>query len=288
MRVPIDAPPRPACRYYGGKWRDAPWIIQHLPPHDSYNEPCGGGGSVLLRKPAVPLETYNDLDGEAVNYFRVIRDHIEELAQLIRYTPWAREEYEACLDRDPDADPDPVERARRFWVLTAMGINGGSSGNKPGMRFSTTAPPKAAEVLNRDAIIASLYRVADRLRTVQLENRDALEVIEAYGMHGGSLTYFDPPYLGETRRHDNIYAVEAAGPRLHVAAARLLRESRGFVVVSGYASDLYRELYEEHGWKRVDKESQINTGAKRIESLWLNPATVEILTLPVQGELFSP
>ena len=284
MQVPINAPTRPACRWYGGKWRDAPWIVRHLPPHDSYEEPCGGAGSVLLQKPPVSLETYNDLDGEAVNYFRVIRDHIEELARLIRYTPWAREEYEAALERDEEADP--IERARRFWVLTAMGINGGSSGNQPGMRFTTQAPPKAGEVLNRDAIIENLYRVADRLRTVQIENRDALEVIEHYGMGPGALTYFDPPYLGETRRHDNIYEVEAAGPELHVAAAQLLRKSRGFVVISGYASDLYRELYEEHGWRRIDKESLTNSGGKRVESLWLNPATVEALTLPVQGELF--
>jgi DNA adenine methylase len=285
MQVPIDAPPRPACRYYGGKWRDAPWIIQHLPPHDSYNEPCGGGGSVLLRKPAVPLETYNDLDGEAVNYFRVIRDHIEELARLIRYTPWAREEYEACRERDPDADP--VERARRFWVLTAMGINGGSSGNHPGMRFTTKSPPKAAGVLNREAIIQNLYHVADRLRTVQMENRDALEVIEVYGMHADSLTYFDPPYLPETREYSDVYHVEA-DPALHINAAQLLHKSQGFAVVSGYASDLYRELYEEHGWKRVDKESATSMGGKRVESLWLNPATVKALTLPVQGELFNP
>jgi hypothetical protein len=47
-------------------------------------------------------------------------------------------------------------------------------------------------------------------------------------------------------------------------------------VVSGYACELYHDLYEVHGWQRVDTEAQTN-GQKRTESLWLNPRTVEAL-----------
>ncbi len=65
---------RPALRYHGGKWRLAPWIISHFPPHLVYCEPYGGAASVLIQKPRSHGEIYNDLDGEIVNVFRVLRD----------------------------------------------------------------------------------------------------------------------------------------------------------------------------------------------------------------------
>lgn len=85
--------PRPIVRYFGGKWKLAPWIIQHLPQHRVYVEPFGGGGSVLLRKPRSYAEVYNDLDGEIVNLFLIARDHGQELQQKLELTPFARDEF---------------------------------------------------------------------------------------------------------------------------------------------------------------------------------------------------
>ena len=120
MNVPIDAPTRTALRYYGGKWNLAPWIIKHFPPHINYIEPCGGAASVLLRKPRSTIETYNDLDGNVVNFFRVLRDNPDELIRKIQLTPYAREEYN--LSRVPC--DDPIERARRFYWGCHMSIVG--------------------------------------------------------------------------------------------------------------------------------------------------------------------
>lgn len=97
-------PTRPIMRYYGGKWRLAPWIIQHFPPHLVYVEPFGGAGSVLLQKPRSRGEIWNDLAGEIVNVFRVLRNRKKaaELERTLRLTAFARAELELAFDPDGD------------------------------------------------------------------------------------------------------------------------------------------------------------------------------------------
>lgn len=273
MKIATGAPRRPALRYYGGKWRLAPWIISHFPPHQNYVEPCGGAASVLLQKPRSPLETYNDLDGNVVNFFRVLRDQPDELIRKIRLTPWARAEYELSLEPCEDV----VERARRFFVAHWMSIGGGGkSADGPGSwRYVRNYKATSAELYHGGLMIA-----AERFYKVQIERLPALEVIARYD-HIYGLIYFDPPYVAEERSHPDEYHLEWTDTD-HEAAADLLRQCVGYVIVSGYACDLYRDLYEAHGWKRVDKEAQTNSGGKRIESLWLSPRTVEALAMPGQ------
>lgn len=111
-------PTRPLVRYHGGKWLLADWIISHFPAHRCYVEPFGGGGSVLIRKPRSHAEIYNDLDGEIVNLFRVVRDHGQQLREKLELTPFAREEFEVSyLDA-----PDPIEQARRTVMRSFMGF----------------------------------------------------------------------------------------------------------------------------------------------------------------------
>lgn len=272
---------RPALRYYGGKWQLAPWIIRHFPRHQNYVEPCGGAASVLLQKPLSPLETYNDIDDRVVNFFCVLREQPEDLIRLIRLTPWARKEFDDCK---PVAD-DPLEDARRFWVLCWQSIS------KPGgswrSMYDFSARPRSTPM---DGIeIEHLYAVAERFKRVQIESRDALEIIQMYN-GPRTLIYFDPPYVATTRTTRNYYRYEV-DEDFHRRSAELLRQAKGFVVVSGYASDLYRELYEQYGWVRVDSRSVATNGSRRVESLWLSPSTVaELQSRPMQLQfkLFRP
>jgi DNA adenine methylase len=271
MNIAPDAPKRPALRYYGGKWKLAPWIIGHFPPHKNYVEPCGGAASVLLQKPRSPLETYNDLDGNVVNFFRVLRDQPDELIRVIRLTPWARAEYELAISLNGNCND--VERARRFFVASWMSMQGGHHSKTSGAwriqrhcndRFTLAAS-------NHRQAAPYIFVLADRLQGVQIDNRDAKDCIQRYD-NADALIYFDPPYLAHTRSQADRYRLET-DEAFHVDCATLLRQCAGHVVVSGYASDLYRDLYEAHGWHRVDKEAQTNSGGKRIESLWLSPRT---------------
>lgn len=262
---------RPALRYYGGKWKLAPWIISHFPEHKNYVEPCGGAASVLLQKPRSPLETYNDLDGNVVNFFRILRDRPDELIRKIRLTPWARAEYE--LSRVPA--PDDLERARRFFVMCWQAIGGQPSGWRKCIDHNQRGSRHQLSWYMVDNI-TELENVANRFIHVQIENDIAFNVVERYD-NPDALIYFDPPYLQETRTNGQQYLQET-DEMFHIQSASYLRLTQGYVIVSGYACPLYTELYEQHGWIRKDKEVQTNSGGKRIESIWLSPRTWEALT----------
>ena len=210
MNVAIDAPKRPALRYYGGKWNLAPWIISFFPPHLNYVEPCGGAASVLLQKPRSPLETFNDLDGNVVNFFRVLRDQPDELIKKLRLTPYAQDEYFLSLQ----ICTDEIERARRFFVMLWMSLQGGSHDSAKGSwRTQTNAihsdggtrwakPP--SQFID---VVESIDKVAQRFRYVQICNNNSVKIIANYD-NADALIYFDPPYVTNTRAQTERYALE--------------------------------------------------------------------------------
>jgi DNA adenine methylase len=285
VNVAPDAPARPALRYYGGKFKLAPWIISFFPEHQNYVEPCGGAASVLLQKPRSPLETYNDLDGNVVNFFRVLRDRPDELIRAIRLTPWAREEFEICCHSARDS----LENARRFYLFHWGSITASATRTEK-TNFATIRQAIHAkracrpEILRPESNWENLEVLASRFFGVQIENIDAFTLIKRHD-ESEALFYLDPPYISYERAEPHRYTYEWTDTQ-HAAAAHLLHACQGFVVVSGYACPLYTELYEAHGWERHDKEAQTNSGGKRIESVWLSPRTVEALGRPRQGRLW--
>ena len=255
-------PSRPLLRYHGGKWKLAPWIVSHFPAHRVYVEPFGGGASVLLRKAPSYAEVYNDLDSELVNAFRMVRERGAELAELLTLTPFAREEF--ALSYEPAADP--LEQARRTIVRSFQGF-GSNSHNKPtGFRSNSN---RSGTTPARDwrRYPEAMTATIDRLRGVVIENRNALEVMAA---HDGAETlhYVDPPYVAGTRDAGGDYRFELSDQQ-HRELSELLHSLKGYVVLSGYASELYEQLYGD--WLRVERPTHADGGRPRTEVLWLSP-----------------
>ncbi len=264
---------RPIVRYHGGKWKLAPWIISNLPPHRTYVEPFGGGGSVLLRKPRSYAEVYNDLDGEIVNVFRMMRDRGSDLREAIRLTPFSRAEFAASYV----ASDDPLEQARRTILRSFQGFGsaaacGELSSFRANSNRSGTTP--AHDWANyADAV----EEIVARLRGVVIEQRDAMAVM----LHQDSeetLHYVDPPYVHSTRstkvNHDlkrKSYKHEMDDQQ-HVALADGLRKLKGAVVLSGYPCDLYNDLYQD--WLRIDRAAHADGARDRVECLWLNKSAM--------------
>lgn len=278
----MSAVTRPVVRWYGGKWKLAPWIIAHFPPHRVYVEPFGGGGSVLLRKPRTYAEIYNDLDGEIVNLFRVLRDEVlaARLIEQLKLTPFAREEMvlaRALCD-------EPVERARRLVALCCMGFGSNAhtrvaTGFRSCSNRSGTTP--AHDWANYpEALLATV----ERMRGVVIEHRDAKAVMSSAD-EPHTLHYVDPPYVHATRgRSDRQrgYMHELSDAD-HAALLAFLNTLKGMVVLSGYPTELYDSALGD--WQRIERKAFADGARARTEVLWLNPTCAA--RLRAKGPLFE-
>ena len=258
---------RPVLRYPGGKYQLAKWIISHFPQHGFYVEPFGGGASVLMRKPKVSGEIYNDLDSDVVNVFRVLRDKemAKELERLVRLTPFSYEEYKDAYG----PCEDPIERARRmiFRSFATIGSDGASRRNSGfrGIKNYETTVTAAQEWARYPEAIGAFV---ERLQGVLIEHRDAMQLFRIYDAEE-TLFYVDPPYLMSTRSKRSVIYSNEMSEQQHIELAQVLCNVQGMVVISGYSSALYDDLYKR--WRTVYRSSHANIGHKRTECLWLSP-----------------
>ncbi|WP_275558566.1 DNA adenine methylase [Streptomyces sp. 5-6(2022)] len=249
--------------YFGSKASIAKRIVSLLPEHTHYVEPFAGGLSVLLAKEPSRLETVNDIDGQLVTFWRVLRDRPDDLGRVCALTPHSRAEHTASYE--PVADE--LETARRVWVRLTQGRSGRM--DRTGWRYCVadigTNMPAYLEGYRR-----RLHPAFERIMGVQLECRPALELVESFGKRAEVLLYVDPPYLGSTRvvtgyRHEMRTEAE------HRELAEALAGCKAAVVLSGYDSPLYAELYGD--WQRYEmptKTANASGDRGRIEVLWSN------------------
>lgn len=259
-----------AFGWYGGKFSHLDWLLPLLPDCHHYCEPFAGSAAVLLNRDPAPVETYNDLDGELVNFFRVLRDNPDELIRQIGLTPFSREEfYHACAI--PTISISDMERARRFFVR-ARQVRTGLAQTASLGRWSNcknTSRAGMSGVVSRWlGSVATLPAIAERLLRIQIENRPATEVITLYD-DPGTLFYCDPPYVHDSRGDAKAYGHEMTDND-HIELAKGLARIKGKAAVSGYRSNLYDTIFK--GWKRIDSTIKQTHSIKkpRQESLWVN------------------
>lgn len=269
----MNAPTRPVLRWHGGKWRLAPWVISHFPPHRIYVEPYGGAASVLLRKQPVGAEVYNDLDNRIVNLFRVLRDPAKaaDLMLRVEMTPFARAEF----DWSYGTPVDDVDDAHRMIVLSFMGHGSDSvtrscrTGFRAKMTDSRALPSQAWATWHE-----SIPQFVRRLKGVVVEQCDAIALMRRMDRRE-TLFYIDPPYLPETRTaitHGYRHEIDRGG---HAELLTALRHLTGMVVLSGYPSALYDDALPD--WRRIETPALADGARPRTEVLWLNPACAAAL-----------
>jgi DNA adenine methylase len=260
-----------AFGWYGGKYSHLDWLLPLLPDCHHYCEPFAGSAAVMLNRKPSPIETYNDLDGEVANFFRVLRTEKDRLVEAIGLTPFSREEFALACEIDPEIEP--LERARRFYVRARQVRTGLAQKASIGRWANCKQTSRAgmSGVISRWlGAIEALPEIAARLLRVQIENRPAIDVIQLYDAPK-TLFYCDPPYLHETRGDAQAYGHEMTDAE-HAFLAKALNSVKGMVAISNYQCDLMDHLYPAPKWHKVVSPDRTihSTKGTRAEVVWTN------------------
>lgn len=259
-----------AFGWYGGKYNHLNWLLPLLPEAHHYCEPFGGSAAVLLNREPSPVETYNDIDGELVNFFRVLRDQTEDLLKALALTPFSREEfYLAVTDYGPHLSD--MERARRFFVRARQVRTGLAQTASLGRwaNCKNTSRAGMSGVISRWlGSVEGLPEIAERLLRVQIENRPALELIKLYDSPD-TLFYCDPPYPHEARGDAKAYGFEMTDVE-HEDLANLLHHLKGKVAISSYRYPLMDRLYKDWRCAEAPTKKAHSVKKPRTEALWTN------------------
>lgn len=262
---------RAPIKWYGGKRYLAGWIVSHFPEHRIYLEPFGGAASVLLSKPPVEVETYNDLDMRLTRFFRVLRDSGEEFIRRASLVPYSQVEFDSAKEYPTGATD--IEKALCDFVRWRQSFAG--KGQSWSYTTGRARGGMAGDVNAWWTAIDGLPQVIDRIRRVQFICQSAFEAIPRFD-HAEGLIYCDPPYVHETRcqQSTNVYHTEMTNED-HQKLAATLNDCKSAVVLSGYDSPLYESLYP--GWKKFTREIANHAAGGRqknreTECLWIRPA----------------
>jgi DNA adenine methylase len=262
---------RPPLTYYGGKQTLAPLIISLIPPHTLYAEPFIGGGAIFFMKSPSKVEVLNDTNGELMNFYRVMQAKFRKLQIEITRTPHSRDAHRKAkvIYTNPDMF-DEVKRAWAVWVLCAQGFAAKMDGPWGFDKADNTTSKRVAN--KRDNFQAHYL---NRLRLVQIENADALYIIQSRDTKD-SFFYCDPPYFNSNMGHYKGYT-EAD----FEALLRLLSQIKGKFLLSSYPSTILDKYIKKCKWhsrtieKYVTVNAKLGNQKKKTEVLTANYAIAE-------------
>lgn len=189
--------------YAGGKSRLATRIVKLIPEdHETYIEPFCGGSWVLFAKPeaASRSEIINDINGELVNLYKIIKNHLDEFIRYLRWLLVSREEYERFLAMDPTTMTD-VQRAVRFYYLQRLGYGGRVDSHHLAIARGSRPP------INLLRIEEQLSEAHIRLSRVWIEHRPYQEMLKRYD-GAKAFFYLDPPYHGYEDMYGPVFSEE--------------------------------------------------------------------------------
>jgi DNA adenine methylase len=251
--------------YYGGKQSMLKHILPLIPEHKIYVEPFFGGGAVYWSKEPSKCDVINDVNGNIVNFYEVLKHDFFNIRDKIEATLHSRLTYKsAMVIYDCPWLFGRVQRAWAFWVVTNQGFSCkiGSWGYDRDKRAKTIA----------NKVEAFKEELSERMRYTQVEQNDAHKVIGSRDTID-TFVYADPPYIDTNQGHYGGYTHEHFRRDLDALVAM-----KGKFLLSTYPSAVLDEYIKKHSWftRPIDKPLSAGNGAdyskrkRKIEVLTAN------------------
>ncbi|AMA05982.1 DNA adenine methylase [Salmonella enterica] len=238
----------PIVPWIGGKRRLAKHILPLFPAHTCYVEPfCGAAALYFLKTPS-KIEVINDINGELVNLYRVVKHHLEEFVRQFKWALVSRQIYKWLQDT-PEETLTDIQRAARFYYLQKQAFGGKVADHTFGT--STTSAPR----FNLLRIEEELSMAHLRLSRTLIEHLDWHQCIERYD-RPHTLFYCDPPYWGTEG-----YGVDFPMSN-YIHMAELARSIKGKMIISVNDIPEMRQAFNGLNIQTVDISYNLKVSGK--------------------------
>lgn len=240
----------PIIPWQGGKRRLVNHILPQFPPHKCYVEVFAGGAALYWAKQPADVEVLNDVNGELITLYKVVKHHPEEFARQFKWALSSRDVFKWLKETRPETLTD-IQRAARFFYLQQHAFGGKVDGQSWGT--ATTAPP-----MNFMRIEQNLSEAHLRICQAYIENLDWAACIKRYD-RPHTLFYLDPPYW-ETAGYGVPFAFDQ-----YELMATMMREMKGKAILSINDHPDIRRAFAEFQMQELDIDYTIGGGGKAAE-----------------------
>jgi len=253
--------------YYGGKQNLVTTILPLIPKHTTYIEPFVGGGAIFWSKKPSEVEIINDYNRELINFYECVQNEFVELEKMVRISLHSRSLHnDATVVYENPHMFSKIKRAWAVWVLSAQSFSSMLDGSWGYDKIRGTTSQKIAN--KRESFTEEL---AIRIQNVQIENTDALRIINSRD-YKDAFIYCDPPYFNSDCGHYDGYSKQDF-ENLLIS----LKNAQGKFLMSSYPSDILSQYTKENGWFTIQIEQRVSVanatskpGKKKIEVLTAN------------------
>lgn len=237
----------PIIPWLGGKRRLADTLINRFPAHSCYVEVFAGGAALYFIRHPAPVEVINDINGDIVNLYRVVKNHLEEFVRQFKWCLSSREIFKWTQDTPSETLTD-IQKAARFFYLQHHAFGGRVEGQAWGT--ATTTPP-----INLLRLEETLSAAHLRLASCYIENLDWQACIRRYD-RPHTLFYLDPPYW-ETEGYGVPFPFQN-----YLDMAALMRQLQGKAILSINDHPDIRAVFEGFQMETVDIVYTVGGGGK--------------------------
>lgn len=235
--------------YYGGKQMMVKHLLPLIPEHKIYNEPFFGGGALFFSKQPAEIEFINDISGEVVNFYRVIKRRFNDLKNEIDCT--LNSEYQFKQAKEIYNNSNGKDEVLRAWSVYVLSHQSMFASFDKGWKMSRERN-QARQFQNKKEQFTEVY--VKRLENTSIFCRDALKVIKATDT-GATFHYIDPPYYNSNCGHYGGYSIDDYKNLLDT-----LSQIKGSFILSSYPSAILSEYAAKCGWRHKEIEMNICVG----------------------------